>query len=114
MDFPSDVRHLWYTQEYELEKEVFEDLPPWMDATKSIDPVLHFELKIVVNNVLNSMTVREQTVLRMRFWQEMTFDECGHCLRVTKERIRQIEAKALRKLKHRSRSDNLLPYLTNH
>ena len=53
MDFPSEVRHLWYTQEYELEKEVFEDLPPWMDATKSIDPVLHFELKIVVNNVLN-------------------------------------------------------------
>ena len=68
-------------------------------------------LRDVVKDILDSLTPREAKVLRMRFGIEMTSDhtleEVGKQFDVTRERIRQIEAKALRKLKHPSRSDKL-------
>ncbi len=69
----------------------------------------------LTNNVLASLTAREAKVLRMRFGIDMntdhTLEEVGKQFDVTRERIRQIEAKALRKLRHPSRSDKLRSFL---
>ena len=69
----------------------------------------------VVKEILDSLTPREAKVLRMRFGIEMntdhTLEEVGKQFDVTRERIRQIEAKALRKLRHPSRSDQLRSFL---
>lgn len=66
------------------------------------------QLKRVVHSQLNSLTPREEAIIRMRFGiglkSDMTLEEIGEIYDVTRERIRQIEAKALRKLKHPSRS----------
>ena len=68
-----------------------------------------------MKDILDSLTPREAKVLRMRFGIEMstdhTLEEVGKQFDVTRERIRQIEAKAIRKLKHPSRSDKLRTYL---
>ncbi|WDD92828.1 RNA polymerase sigma factor RpoD [Burkholderia sp. FERM BP-3421] len=75
------------------------------------DAALHASMRDVVKDVLDSLTPREAKVLRMRFGIEMstdhTLEEVGKQFDVTRERIRQIEAKALRKLRHPSRSDKL-------
>jgi RNA polymerase primary sigma factor len=72
-------------------------------------------LRDVVKEILDGLTPREAKVLRMRFGIEMstdhTLEEVGKQFDVTRERIRQIEAKALRKLKHPSRSDKLRSFI---
>jgi RNA polymerase primary sigma factor len=79
------------------------------------DAALHASMRYVVKDVLDSLTPREAKVLRMRFGVEMstdhTLEEVGKQFDVTRERIRQIEAKALRKLRHPSRSDKLKSFL---
>ena len=79
--------------------------------TAPIDAAMQAGLREVVKDILDSLTPREAKVLRMRFGIEMstdhTLEEVGKQFDVTRERIRQIEAKALRKLKHPSRSDKL-------
>jgi RNA polymerase primary sigma factor len=81
------------------------------------DAAMQAGLRDVVREILDSLTPREAKVLRMRFGIEMTSDhtleEVGKQFDVTRERIRQIEAKAIRKLKHPSRSDKLRTYLDN-
>ena len=72
-------------------------------------------LKEQLNEVLNTLTKREQEVIRLRFGLEdgraRTLEEVGKQFDVTRERIRQIEAKALRKLRHPSKSKILKDYL---
>jgi RNA polymerase primary sigma factor len=79
------------------------------------DAALHGSMRDVVKEVLDSLTPREAKVLRMRFGVEMstdhTLEEVGKQFDVTRERIRQIEAKALRKLRHPSRADKLKSFL---
>jgi RNA polymerase primary sigma factor len=79
--------------------------------TAPMEAAIQGGLRDVVKDILDSLTPREAKVLRMRFGVEMTSDhtleEVGKQFDVTRERIRQIEAKALRKLKHPSRSDKL-------
>ena len=79
------------------------------------DAALHDSMRDVVKEVLDSLTPREAKVLRMRFGVEMstdhTLEEVGKQFDVTRERIRQIEAKALRKLRHPSRADKLKSFL---
>ena len=79
------------------------------------DAALHASMRNVVKDILDSLTPREAKVLRMRFGIEMstdhTLEEVGKQFDVTRERIRQIEAKALRKLRHPSRSDKLKSFL---
>jgi len=80
-----------------------------------MDAALHGSMREVVKEVLDSLTPREAKVLRMRFGIEMntdhTLEEVGKQFDVTRERIRQIEAKALRKLRHPSRSEKLRSFL---
>ena len=72
-------------------------------------------LREATREVLSSLTAREAKVLRMRFGIDMntdhTLEEVGKQFDVTRERIRQIEAKALRKLRHQTRSDHLRGFL---
>ena len=81
------------------------------------DAAMYSSLRDVTKEVLDSLTPREAKVLRMRFGIEMntdhTLEEVGKQFDVTRERIRQIEAKALRKLRHPSRSERLKSFLDN-
>jgi RNA polymerase primary sigma factor len=83
--------------------------------TAPLDAAMQAGLRDVVKDILDSLTPREAKVLRMRFGIEMstdhTLEEVGKQFDVTRERIRQIEAKALRKLKHPSRSDKLRSFM---
>jgi len=79
------------------------------------DAAVYAGLRTVTKDILDSLTPREAKVLRMRFGIEMntdhTLEEVGRQFDVTRERIRQIEAKALRKLRHPARSDRLRSFL---
>ena len=83
--------------------------------TAPIEAAMQAGLRDVVKDILDGLTPREAKVLRMRFGIEMstdhTLEEVGKQFDVTRERIRQIEAKALRKLKHPSRSDKLRSFI---
>ncbi len=85
------------------------------NAIAPIDSAIHSNLRETTTRVLASLTPREERVLRMRFGIDMntdhTLEEVGQQFNVTRERIRQIEAKALRKLKHPSRSRKLRSFL---
>jgi RNA polymerase primary sigma factor len=87
------------------------------NAILPIDAAIQSNLRETTTRVLASLTPREERVLRMRFGIGMntdhTLEEVGHQFSVTRERIRQIEAKALRKLKHPSRSRKLRSFLDN-
>jgi RNA polymerase primary sigma factor len=87
------------------------------NAILPIDAAIQSNLRETTTRVLASLTPREERVLRMRFGIGMntdhTLEEVGQQFSVTRERIRQIEAKALRKLKHPSRSRKLRSFLDN-
>jgi RNA polymerase primary sigma factor len=85
------------------------------NATSPVESVISNNLTDQTGKVLQSLTPREELVLRMRFGvgegSEHTLEEVGRSFNVTRERIRQIESKALRKLRHPSRSSQLKPFL---
>ena len=91
------------------------DFIPDSNAVLPLDSAIQENLKETTTRVLASLTPREERVLRMRFGIGMntdhTLEEVGQQFSVTRERIRQIEAKALRKLKHPSRSRKLRSFL---
>ena len=91
------------------------DFIPDESALQPLDSAIHTNLKETCTRILSSLTPREERVLRMRFGIGMntdhTLEEVGQQFNVTRERIRQIEAKALRKLKHPSRSRKLRSFL---
>ena len=83
--------------------------------TLPVESATSQSLQDATKDVLSGLTVRESKVLRMRFGIDMntdhTLEEVGKQFDVTRERIRQIEAKALRKLRHPSRSDHLRSFI---
>ncbi|MBQ5399155.1 MAG: RNA polymerase sigma factor RpoD [Ruminococcus sp.] len=91
------------------------DFIPDSDTPAPVDEASHALLKEQLEEVLRTLTPREAKVLRLRFGLEdgksRTLEEVGTEFKVTRERIRQIEAKALRKLRHPSRSKKLKDYL---
>jgi len=82
------------------------------------DTVIHINLREKIEGALKTLTEREAKILKMRFGlgdgNEHTLEEVGQQFKVTRERIRQIEAKALRKLKHPSRSRKLKSFTNDH
>ncbi len=88
-----------------------------INAIIPLDAAINTNLREATTKILSSLTAREERVLRMRFGIGMnsdhTLEEVGQQFSVTRERIRQIEAKALRKLKHPSRSKKLRSFLDN-
>jgi RNA polymerase primary sigma factor len=93
------------------------DLIEDSNATQPIDAAIHSNLRDITSRVLASLTPREERVVRMRFGigisSDHTLEQVGQQFSVTRERIRQIEAKALRKLKHPSRSIMLRSFLNS-
>ncbi len=91
------------------------DFIPDNDAPAPADAASHTMLREQLSDVLSTLTPREEKVLRLRFGlqdgRSRTLEEVGKEFNVTRERIRQIEAKALRKLRHPSRSRKLKDYL---
>ena len=85
------------------------------DRQAPSDAVINLNLKEQTSSVLKTLTPREEKVIKMRFGlddgSEHTLEEVGQSFAVTRERIRQIEAKALRKLRHPSRSRKLRAFL---
>ena len=101
--------------EYEtVDPETIEALIEYKTAEDDIE--LN-DLRRVTQDMLDSMTPREAKVLRLRFGiglaQESTLEEIGHAFNCTRERIRQIEAKALRKMRHFSRSNQLRVFIND-
>jgi len=91
------------------------DFIPDEDAPAPAEAAAYSLLKEQIEEVLNTLNDREQNVLKLRFGLEdgraRTLEEVGKEFDVTRERIRQIEAKALRKLRHPSRSKKLRDFL---
>jgi RNA polymerase primary sigma factor len=87
------------------------------NTIQPIDAAIQSNLRVTTTRVLASLTAREERVLRMRFGigtnSDHTLEEVGNQFTVTRERIRQIEAKALRKLKHPTRSRILRSFIDN-
>ena len=85
------------------------------EAVQPLDAVIQGNLRDMMAQTLSQLSPREERVIRMRFGlgtsRDHTLEEVGQTFGVTRERIRQIEAKALRKLRHPSRSRNLRPFL---
>jgi RNA polymerase primary sigma factor len=86
-------------------------------AISPLDAAIRYDLQRQINNALETLTPREEKVLRKRFGigesTDHTLEEVGQDFEVTRERIRQIEAKALRKLRHPSRSKKLRSFVEN-
>ena len=115
-----ELRSVYYNYGYK-EDSMLPEFPclPYEEEPR-IDPeeeLCRVELAEQVKELLDTLTPREAKVLRMRFGIELTCDytleEVGRTLDVTRERIRQIEAKALRHMKHPYRSDTLRQFLSN-
>jgi RNA polymerase primary sigma factor len=91
------------------------DLIEDKNAIQPIDAMIQSNLRETTTRVLASLTPREERIVRMRFGlglnSDHTLEEVGQQFSVTRERIRQIEAKALRKLKHPSRARELRSFL---
>ena len=91
------------------------DFIPDTNVVSPSEAVINLNLKEQTDDVLKTLTPREERVIKMRFGvgegSEHTLEEVGQSFAVTRERIRQIEAKALRKLRHPSRSRRLKPFL---
>jgi RNA polymerase primary sigma factor len=91
------------------------DFIPDHDAVSPADAASHELLKQHIDGVLSTLTDREKRVIELRFGlhgeRERTLEEVGQKFKVTRERIRQIENKALRKLRHPSRSRKLKDFV---
>ena len=80
-------------------------------TVNSDDHIEQLELSNTIRDVLLTLTPREERVIRDRFFNNKTLEEVGHFFTITRTRVRQIEAKALRKLRHPSRSRKLRSFL---
>ena len=116
MPYPPCSICLLYTSDAADEED--SSLGDFIEDTKALAPLeqaIKSNLSEATTKILSTLTPREERVLRMRFGVGMntdhTLEEVGLQFSVTRERIRQIEAKALRKLKHPSRSKQLKSFL---
>jgi RNA polymerase primary sigma factor len=114
------VRHILKTSQHtiSLESPVGEDgdahLGDFLEdrrATSPVEAIMLSDLRNKTQRILKTLSPREEQILRMRFGvddgTEHTLEEVGRAFNVTRERIRQIESKALRRLRHPSRSSEL-------
>jgi DNA-binding CsgD family transcriptional regulator len=109
-DYDPDVGALWRSRNDELPQEVFDSLPAWME-TEPVDQDYITDVQNVFTKVIETLTKREQILLWYRFWANYTLEEISDLFEVTRERVRQIEQKSLRKMRHPTRSESLLPFV---
>ena len=104
-----------YNKDLEAENNKITELVEDMYYTEDLifDQIYKSELIMQIHEVLNTLTERERTVIKYRFYGPYTLEETGKRFGTTRERIRQIEAKALRKLRHPIRSKKLKDFLND-
>jgi RNA polymerase sigma factor (sigma-70 family) len=103
------VGTIWRSRNDELEEQVFMSLPDWMDPDEDRTQD-QSDICRLITVALETISPREAKVLQLRYFLECTLDEVGGMLELTRERIRQIEKTALRKMRHPSRFDRLRNY----
>lgn len=108
-EYHPQVGALWRNRLEEPESEEFISLPEWMDQQQT-DACDLIDIKRLVTESLELLTNRELLVIKMRFWEDLTLEEVAEKLAITRERVRQIEGKALRRLRARSVRERLVPY----
>lgn len=108
-EYHPQVGALWRSRLEEPESEEFTGLPEWMDQQQT-DACDLADIKRLINKSIELLTTRERLVIKMRFWEEMTLAEVGEKLSVTGPRVRDIEGKALRRLRAHSVRESLVPY----
>lgn len=106
----------WYSKKKALEEDFEKELVPFAednkDAVYYIDPISYADdLYERLYNILITLTKRETSVLYYRFGENLTLDQTKKIFNVTRERIRQVEAKALRKIRHPWRSRNIRDFI---
>ena len=106
----------WYSKKKALEEDFEKELVPFAednkDAVYYIDPISYADdLYERLYNILITLTKRETSVLYYRFGENLTLDQTKKIFNVTRERIRQVEAKALRKIRHPCRSRNIRDFV---
>ena len=114
------VLHIRIEQPTSLETPIgdngrqLEDFIADEDAVSPLEVTIHANLNMEIKKVLASLTPREAKILKMRFGidqrREHTLEEVGQTFGITRERIRQIQAKAVRKLKHHKRKSGLMSF----
>lgn len=109
-EYPPQVGVLWRSRNEELDAEEFDCLPGWMNTDPLPSEDLADVQRIVGECMADGLTKREMLVIRMRFWSDLTLEECAERLGVTSARARQLEIKALRKLRHREIRTKLSAY----
>jgi len=103
------VGAIWRSRDDEPETQVFESLPEWMDPDSDRTQDQR-DICRLITEALETLSPREAKVLQLRYLQDCTLEEVGKLFELTRERIRQIEHKALRKMKHPSRFNYLRQY----
>jgi len=101
-EYHPHVAALWRSRHEEPESEEFDGLPGW--AQEGLDQHEKADLERMVAYLLTTLTKREVLGLLRRYWMDETLEEVGRGIFTSRERVRQIEAKALRKLRHPSRT----------
>ncbi len=97
-----EVKRLWFQRDIEPELLSGEEIP---DEPHEPEPMHERDAKVLANTLLQLCRPQEVRVLTMRFMEEMTLQQIADVLGVTRERIRQIELKAMRRIRYRSMSD---------
>lgn len=92
----------WHWRKSKTIDQIIEDFYSVDDADIVLDPELLSGRKIIIGKCIERLTEREKTVIYMRYGLQMTFDEVAKNLKVGRERVRQIEAKSLRKCRERA------------
>ena len=105
-NLPWIVRNIWYTKNIELEQQMFNKLPKWM-APEDAETDDRRDIKHLVGEAFEALSPREAKIFRLRYWHDLTLEEVGQMFELTRERIRQIENNALRKLRSYSKIDEL-------
>lgn len=108
--FGPEVGRLWRTRDVEPPDEDLPYPPPWLNVDTP-DPALKIGLKETVALMMATLTWRERVALHCRFWLDYTYEDAAQAMCLTRERVRQIEARALRKLRHPTRASLLRDYV---
>lgn len=101
------VGTIWRSRHQELEREVFDRFPRWMHQPEQQDYDMTVGLPVAITPLIDDLGPRERKVLYLRYWFDMTQKEIAVVFELSQARIHQIEARALRKMRHPSRSDLL-------
>ena len=99
-DVDPKVREIWYTRDEELEPEVFDSFPDWMEQPEEEIHTIYRDNEIVCKSIINSLSERELKVIQLNYYGDESLTDIGKIFGISPERIKQIRDKALRKMRY--------------